>query len=144
MMENFDSMLRNYMYKLAGINHVVIAEKETGKIISSFAKFSTKKQPQELATISSTINQLSAAIGERLDTNITEFDDGDKLFTVSGGKNIILSAISDKSVQIGISRMYLKRFAESMDKAYKRAVDESAEASHDDELHEIFMALSKA
>nr|MDO8117776.1 hypothetical protein [Candidatus Sigynarchaeota archaeon] len=143
MANEFDSILRNYMYKLAGINHVVLAEKDTGKIISSFAKFQTKKSPQEISTISSTINQLSKAIGEELDTNITEFNDGEKLFTINGGRNVTLSAISDKTVQLGISRMYLKRFAESMDKAYQRVIDEAAAANREDALHEIFMALSK-
>ena len=75
--------------------------------------------------------------------NIFEFNSGDKLFTVNGGCNVLLSAVSDKNVQIGISRMYLKKFAERLDQNYKEIAQKEESLTSRNKLADIFQYIAE-
>ena len=141
MKEKFDSLLKTYMYKIAGIHQMIITHKNSGDVLGSFSKFQRQENIENISAISNTLYQLSSASEKNLDMNTFEFDSGEKLFTVNGGDNLILSALADKSVQMGISRMYLKIFAQRLDTYFKMNHD-TVESQKDQELSEIFKHLS--
>ncbi|MHA1794259.1 MAG: hypothetical protein ACTSVI_16600 [Promethearchaeota archaeon] len=140
--EKFSNILKNYMYKIAGINQMIITEKNTGNIITSHSRFSRKNDINEIAGISYSLVKLSESANKDLDCNIFEFNTGEKLFTINGGNSVVLSAISDKNVNMGISRMYLKKFAESLDKNYEKMQKIQERKVKTDEIAEILKALS--
>jgi predicted regulator of Ras-like GTPase activity (Roadblock/LC7/MglB family) len=135
--------LRAFMYKIAGINQMIVSSKKSGNVIASSSKFVRKENIENVAALSSTLYQLSQASDKALDASIFEFATGEKLFTFMGG-DIILSAVSDQSVQMGISRMYLRKFTEGLDKAYKKAQDSIVDDSKDKELADIFRSLAES
>jgi len=129
------------MYKIAGITQMCITEKNSGEIVGCFSKFASKSNMHNIAGLSNTLYQLSKMQEREMEFNIFEFGTGEKLFTVSGGENVLVSALSDKSVQIGITRMYLKRFSESLDKNFLKLSLEDGDRSN--ELAEIFQLIGQ-
>ncbi|MHA1714961.1 MAG: hypothetical protein ACTSXP_04920 [Promethearchaeota archaeon] len=142
MIEKINSIIKHYMYKIAGLNHMIVLEKDSGDIIGAYSKFKVKKNELALAGFSRTLCQLTAAQKEDLDVNITEFSSGEKIFTISGGENVIISALSDKSVQIGMSRMLLKKLARRLDQTIPKLKSEIHKKDTDKDLAEIFQILS--
>lgn len=136
----FNKILKQYIYKITGITQMAITDKKSGDMVGSFSKFASRRN-MDIAGFSHTLYQLSKTQEKELDVNIFEFDSGEKLFTVSGGNNVLVSAVSDKSVQLGISRMYLKQFARSIDGRYKSIAKE--DESNDKDLAEIFQFIAK-
>ncbi|MFX0099726.1 MAG: hypothetical protein ACFFCS_09095 [Candidatus Hodarchaeota archaeon] len=136
----FNKILKQYIYKITGITQMAITEKKTGDILGSFSKFASRRN-MDISGFSHTLYQLSKTQDKELDVNIFEFDSGEKLFTVSGGENVIVSAVSDKSVQMGISRMYLKKLARGIDGQYKELTKEDDPDNKD--LAEIFQFIAK-
>ncbi|MHA1680056.1 MAG: hypothetical protein ACTSUE_03545 [Promethearchaeota archaeon] len=139
----YDNVLKSCMYKIAGLNQLCLLDKKNGTMVSNFSKFATSDNITNIAEFSLTLVQLSKLNGGKdLAMNTIEFESGEKLFTVSGGDNIVLSAVSDKNVQIGISRMYLKRIAQRLDKHYPRYLLTQQGATKDKELVGIFQELT--
>ncbi|MBN2150499.1 MAG: hypothetical protein JW839_03530 [Candidatus Lokiarchaeota archaeon] len=134
--------LKAAMTKIIGINQMIVSSKRSGDVIAAASRFARKENIENVAALSSTLYQLSQASARALDSSIFEFATGEKLFTVMGD-DVILSAVSDASVQMGISRMYLKKFADGIDKAYKKAQASVETESKDDELASIFRSLSE-
>ncbi len=142
MKEVVEKHLRTVMTKIIGVNQMIVSSKKSGSVIAAAAKFARKENIENVAALSSTLYQLSQASEKPLDSSIFEFATGEKLFTIMGD-DVILSAVSDASVQMGISRMYLKKFAEGIDKAYKKAQVTVEAESKDNELASIFRSLSE-
>nr|MDO8114261.1 hypothetical protein [Candidatus Sigynarchaeota archaeon] len=138
-----ENVLKTYMYKIAGINQMIVTSKKSGDVIAASAKFARKENIDNVAALSSMLYQLTQATDKSLDSSLFEFATGEKLFTIMGGE-VILSAVSDPSVQIGISRMYLKKFTDSIDKVYKKAQDLVQDDNKDNELADIFRTLSQS
>jgi predicted regulator of Ras-like GTPase activity (Roadblock/LC7/MglB family) len=134
--------LKSYMYKIAGINQMVVTDKKSGEILGAFSKFTNSNGVSDIAGFSHTLVQLSQASKKDIDVNTFEFNTGEKLFTVSGGENLVISAVSDDKSQIGISRMYLKKFARGLDKSYPRLKNSLMRQNQETELAEIFNQLS--
>ena len=144
MSETLEKVLKTYMYKIAGINQMILTSKKSGDVIAASSKFARKENIENVAALSSTLYQLSQATDKGLDSSIFEFATGEKLFTVMGGGDVIVSAVCDPSVQLGISRMYLKKFTESIDKVYKKVQDSVKDDGKASELAEIFRGISQA
>jgi hypothetical protein len=137
------------MFKIAGVYQMMATSKETGDVIGSVSKFDNRKdniQPEHIQSISNALYQLSRSSNNDLDMNTFEFGNGDKLFTISGGEHVILSAVSDQSAQLGASRLYLKKVAANLEKEYllfastQKSV--SQPVSRDEELAEIFKQIA--
>jgi predicted regulator of Ras-like GTPase activity (Roadblock/LC7/MglB family) len=143
MQDVVEKHLRTVMTKIIGINQMIVSSKKSGCVIAAAAKFARKENIENVAALSSTLYQLSQASEKPLDSSIFEFATGEKLFTIMGN-DVILSAVSDASVQMGISRMYLKKFADGIDKVYKKAQDSVKDDSKDNELANIFRSLSES
>ncbi|MBD3188240.1 hypothetical protein GF325_15500 [Candidatus Bathyarchaeota archaeon] len=137
----FTNILKSSMYKIAGINQMVLIEKTSGNVISSFSKFSRADNLAQVAEFSLTLDKLSQLNKRNLEVNTIEFDTGEKLFTINGGKNLILSAVSDKNTQIGISRMYLKKLAKNLDGKYPLVKSKLERFSRNRDLANIFGEL---
>ena len=131
------------MYKIAGINQMILTDKRNGHVVAAFSKFCRKENIQDVSSLSTTLVNLSESTQKGFDMNTCEFGTGEKLFTVNGGENLVLSAVSDASVQLGISRLYLKRFAERVDDCYGKTTRKQDLARKDAELADIFKMLAK-
>lgn len=137
-----EKLLRTSMYKIAGINQMILTSKKSGDVIAASSKFVRKENIENVAALSNTLYQLSQAADKGLDSSIFEFATGEKLFTIMGG-NVILSTVCDASVQLGISRMYLKKFTERVDKIYKKVQETVKNDDKVNELAEIFHSISQ-
>jgi len=142
MSEILEKVLKSYMYKIAGINQMILTSKISGDVIAASSKFVRKENIENVAALSNTLYQLSQATDKGLDSSIFEFATGEKLFTIMGG-DVILSTVCDPSVQLGISRMYLKKFTESINKVYKTAQETVKDDGKDIELADIFHSISQ-
>ncbi|MEX2684645.1 MAG: hypothetical protein Q6373_023945 [Candidatus Sigynarchaeota archaeon] len=143
MQDLIEKHLKTVMTKIIGINQMIVSSKKSGDVIAAASKFARKENIENVAALSSTLYQLSQASEKPLDSSIFEFATGEKLFTIMGD-DVILSAVSDASVQMGISRMYLKKFADGIDKAYKKAQVSIKEEYRDHELASIFRSISES
>ena len=142
MQDVIEKHIKTVMTKLIGVNQMIVSSKRSGDVIAAASKFARKENIENVAALSSTLYQLSQASEKPLDSSIFEFATGEKLFTIMGD-DVILSAISDASVQMGISRMYLKKFTDGIDKAYKKAQVSVKAESKNCELASIFRSLSE-
>jgi predicted regulator of Ras-like GTPase activity (Roadblock/LC7/MglB family) len=139
-----EKILRASMYKIAGINQMILTSKKSGDVIAASSKFVRKENIENIAALSNTLYQLSRVTDKGLDSSIFEFATGEKLFTVLAG-DVILSTVCDPSVQLGISRMYLKKFTESIDKVYKKVQDTvKVDDGKANELADIFKGISQS
>lgn len=138
-----EKVLQAYMYKIAGINQMILTDKRNGSVIAAFSKFSGRDNIQDVSSLSTTLVNLSETTRKGFDMNTFEFGTGEKLFTVNGGDHLVLSAVSDASVQLGISRLYLKRFAERVNGCYENMTRANDPASKDPGLAEIFAMISR-
>ena len=141
MNDTLERLLRASMYKIAGINQMILTSKKSGDVIAASSKFVRKENIENVAALSNTLYQLSQATDKGLDSSIFEFATGEKLFTIMGG-DVILSTVCDQSVQLGISRMFLKKFTESIDKVYKKVQDSVND--DDGKLAVLFRGISQA